>query len=249
MYVFSEKRIGRNIFEHIVCPAHIPFEVKAETSVRNGLCHHRPRRRFLRYHQRIRKFGKHGGVQFFEKRHRLVIVISAVNIRYPFAGRTVVVQIQHGRNRVDTEPVYMVISHPEKRVGYKKRLNLRSADVKATRSPGLMLHSVLALIFIKRITVKLEEPVLVLREVSGHPVKNDAYPRFVELVYKIYKVLRRAEARCRRVITADLISPRPVKRVLGYWHKLNVRIAHIKRIRHKLVRNLAVIEIMLSVDV
>ena len=71
----------------------------------------------------------------------------------------------------------------------------------------------------------------------------------MKLVYKIYKVLRSAEARSRSVISAYLISPRTVIRMLGYRHKLDVRIAHVKHIRNKLVRYFAIIKIMLSVRV
>ena len=95
MHVFSEKRIGRNILEHIVCPTHIPFEIKPESAIRNRLCHHRPGGGFLRYHQSVRKFREHGGIQFFEERHRLIIVISAVFIRDPFSGSPIIVKIKH----------------------------------------------------------------------------------------------------------------------------------------------------------
>ena len=70
----------------------------------------------------------------------------------------------------------------------------------------------------KRAAVKFIQPVLVLREVGRHPVKNDADAAGMQLVHKIHKILRLAEARGGRIIAADLISPRPVERMLGHRH-------------------------------
>ena len=50
MIVLSEKRIKRHIAEHIVHPAHIPLEVKAQSTRVRRLCYQRPRRGFLGDH-------------------------------------------------------------------------------------------------------------------------------------------------------------------------------------------------------
>ena len=76
-----------------------------------------------------------------------------------------------------------------------------------------------------------------------HPVQNHTDSRRVHPVDKIHKILRFAEARGRRVVTADLIPPRPIIGMLGYRHQLDVCIPHIGGIYAQLVRKLAVREI------
>ena len=68
---------------------------------------------------------------------------------------------------------------------------------------------------------------LVLGEVGGHPVQNDANPGLVELVHQIAEVVRGAEARRGRVVTRHLVAPRAAEGVLRHGHELHVGEAHL----------------------
>ena len=70
-----------------------------------------------------------------------------------------------------------------------------------------MFHTVFARIFVKRVTVKLKQSVLVLGKMRGNPVQNNAYARGVKRVDKVSEIVGRSETRGRRVIAADLIAP------------------------------------------
>ena len=47
MTAFSKKWIRLNVFEIVIHPAHIPFEVKSQTAFFDISGYHRPRRRFF----------------------------------------------------------------------------------------------------------------------------------------------------------------------------------------------------------
>ena len=114
--VFSVNRVGFDIVEGVVRPAHVPLEVKTEPAVRNRLCHHRPSGRLLGYHEHIRKFGEQCRVQLLEKRDRFEVLVAAVAVRNPLARLSVIIEIQHRRDRVDTQSVDMELAQPVERV-------------------------------------------------------------------------------------------------------------------------------------
>ena len=132
-------------------------------------------------------------------------------------------------------------------IGDKEAFDLITPDVKASCAPIFMLHTVTSLIFVKRRTVKLIEPVSVLGKMRGNPVKNNTYSRLVHSIYERHKILGRAVARRRRIITADLIAPRAVKRVLHHGHKLDMGIPHLLDIVDKVGGKLSVGEIFVLI--
>ena len=109
-----------------------------------------------------------------------------------------------------------------------------------------MLHPVASLIFVERLTVELIKSVRVLREMRRHPVEYHADSQRVEPVYEILEIVWRAVARGRRVITADLIAPRAVERVLHYRQQLDVGISHLLCVWSELVCDFAIIKVVLS---
>ena len=56
-----------------------------------------------------------------------------------------------------------------------------------------MFHSVIARIFVKRMTVELIKTVSILREMGGNPVEDNADSRRVKFVYEISEIVRRSE--------------------------------------------------------
>ena len=137
----------------------------------------------------------------------------------------------------------MVFVKPEQRVGDEKGLHLRAADVEGARAPFAVLLPVGALIFVQRPAVEFVQPVRILGKMRGYPVENHAEAARVHRIDEVHKILRRAEARGRRVIAADLIAPRAVEGVLGHRHQFNVRIPHIGGIGAQLVGQFPVGEI------
>jgi hypothetical protein len=79
------------------------------------------------------------------------------------------------------------------------------------------------------------EAVVVAREVRGHPVDDHAEAGLVAAIDEVHEILRRAEARARRVVAHHLVAPGAVERVLGHAHQLDVRVAHVEHVRDQLV--------------
>ena len=239
MVVFAEQRVGCGVRQRVVHPAHIPLEGKPKpTAVKRG--HIAPRGGFLRDHHHIRIPVADGAVQFAEKGDCFQIPVVAVNVWRPLAGLAVVIEIQHGSHGIHPQPVRVILLHPEQRVGNEKALHLLTPHVKTARAPVFMFHAVSALIFVKGLPVKLVQSVRVFGEMGGHPVQDHADARGVHFVHKCFEVGRRAEARRRRKVSADLIPPRPVKRVLHHRHQLHVGIAHLLEVRRQLLRRFAI---------
>ena len=105
-----------------------------------------------------------------------------------------------------------------------------------------MLALLRVLILIALGSVKLVQPLLVLREMGRHPVHDDADVVLMELIDKVHEVLRCAVTGCGREIAGNLIAPGGVERILGDRHQFDVGVAHLLDIFDQLVRNLAVIE-------
>ena len=88
--------------------------------------------------------------------------------------------------------------------------------------------------------VEAAERELVLREVRGHPVDDDADAGLVQRVDEVAEVVRVAEARRRRVVGRDLVAPRAAERVLGDRQELDVREAGLAHVLDEFVGQLAV---------
>ena len=65
-------------------------------------------------------------------------------------------------------------------------------------------------------------------------------PVLVQRVDEVHEVVRRAEARRRRVVADHLIAPGAGERMLHNGHQFDVRVAHPLDVRHQLVGQFAV---------
>ena len=173
--VFSINAVQRHISDHVVHPAHVPFEIKSQSARKCGLCHKRPRRRFLGNHHNIGETGENRLVELFYKGDRLKIFVSAVNIRRPLARLPSVVEIKHGGHRVHPKAVDVIIFKPINGIGNQKALNLVFAVIEDLGSPFLMLALAAVGIFIAGAAVKIGKTAFVLGKMSRHPVENDSY--------------------------------------------------------------------------
>ena len=91
--------------------------------------------------------------------------------------------------------------------------------------------------------VELVESVAVLREVGGHPVEDHTDVCSVAGVDQHSKLLRRAVAVRRRVVTRHLIAPRRIVGIFHQRHEFDVRIAHVLHIGDQLRRQLLIAEV------
>ena len=135
----------------------------------------------------------------------------------------------------------MVFVEPEAGVGDQEVAHLAPAEVEHVRAPVGVLAAQRVGILVQRGAVEASEREIVLREVSGHPVHDDADAGTVELVHQVLEVVRIAESGVHGVVAGHLISPRARERVLGQRHELDMREAFLGHVVHELVRQLAVV--------
>ena len=95
MIVLSVYAVKTEVTQNVVHPAHIPFEVKAESAHINRFRIHRPGGAFLGYHHNVRKFRKNMLVERLQEFNRFKIFTSAVFICNPFAVLAVIVKVEH----------------------------------------------------------------------------------------------------------------------------------------------------------
>ena len=239
VHVLAEERVSRAVAQHIVHPAHVPLEVEPKAAVIARLGHHRPRGGLLGDHHDVRMVGQDVFVEQAQEVDRFQILAPAVDVGPPFV-LAVVVQIQHGGDRVHAQAVHVEFLDPEHRGREQQVAGRNLAVVEYARAPFLVLHLERVGVFVEVRAVELHQAAAVLGEVRGHPVHDHADAGLMRLVDQIHEVFRRAVAACRGEVADDLIAPRAVERVLGQRHELDVGVAHLLDIGHQLVRQLAV---------
>ena len=97
-------------------------------------------------------------------------------------------------------------------------------------------------IFIKWCSIKTSKAMLILREVSWHPVNQDTDALFMHVIYKVHEILRCAITRCRRIITSYLISPGRIIWMFHNWQKFHIVITHGLHIICKLYSDFLIVQ-------
>ena len=97
-------------------------------------------------------------------------------------------------------------------------------------------------VFIQAGAVKLQQALLVLAEMGGHPVQKHRQARPVEPVHQVLEVLGGAIAGGGGEIPRTLIAPGIVQGILRHGHQLHRGVAHVHSIPGQLIRQLAVVK-------
>ena len=232
----AEPGVHLQVVAHVVHPAHVPLQVEAQPADAVGadhvgrLCDQGPRGGLLGNHQRMGVDRKGGLVQRLQKLNGLQMLLAAVDVGGPLAVPAVIIQVQHGGHRVHADAVQVVLLQPEGGGGEQEALHLRPAVVEYAGAPGGVLALAHIGVLIAGGTVKLIQAVLVLAEVGGHPVQNDAHALLVHIVHKEHEVLRGAVAAGGRKVAGALVAPAGVVGVLGDGQQLDEVEAHLLHI-------------------
>ena len=241
MMELAEPRVELEVVAHIVHPAHVPLEGEAQPAVRDRIGHERPRGRFLRHHHHVRINGKSGGVERAQEVDGLQVLVAAVFVRRPLTRFAPVVEVEHGRYRVHAQAVKVVFPQPVGGGREQEALHLAAPVVEYARAPARVLALFGVGVLVARLAVEVDEAVLVLAEVRGHPVKNDGDAPSVHHVHEVHEVVRRAVARGRREVAGALVAPRVVERILGHGHQLHAVVAEVGGVLAQLVCERAVV--------
>ena len=229
------------VLQRVVHPAHVPLEAESQSAGVGRCGDAGVGGGFLGDHHDAGVVLVRGGVGFLEEVDGFEVFATSVDVRAPLAGLAAVVQVQHRGHRVHAQRVDVVFVEPEAGVGDQEVAHLAPAEVEHVRAPVGVLAAQRVGILVQRGAVEASEREIVLREVSGHPVHDDADAGTVELVHQVLEVVRIAESGVHGVVAGHLISPRARERVLGQRHELDMREAFLGHVVHELVRQLAVV--------
>ena len=180
-------------------------------------------------------------VQLAQEGHGFQIFLAAVLVGLPLALLAVVVQIQHGGHGIHAQTVDVVLLQPVQSAGDQEALHLAAAEVEHHGAPLLVLAALGVRVLIAGLPVKVVQAELVLGEVGGHPVHDDADAGFMELIHKGHEVLGGAVAAGGGEIARDLIAPASIEGVLHDGQQLHVGVAHLLDVRDELVGQLGIV--------
>ena len=152
-----------------------------------------------------------------------------VLVRHPRARLAGVVEVEHRGHGVDPQAVDVELVDPVERVGDEEVADLVAAVVEDERAPVRVLALAGIGVLVERGAVEAGEGPVVLREVGGHPVDDDADAALVEVVDEVAEVVGRPEPRRRREVAGHLVAPRAAERMLHHRQQLDVGEAEVER--------------------
>ena len=208
-------RIAADVVKGVVHPPHIPFHRKAEPANVCGSGHARPGSRLLSDGDDARDHLVHGGVHLLEELHRLQILPSAVGIWTPATVGTRVVQIEHGRHRIDPESVDVKLAQPVQRVGHQEVPHLRAPEVENVGTPVELFTAARIRVLVEGGAVEAAQCPAVLGKVRRNPVHDDTDAGLVQRIHEEAKIVGGAESRCRRIVGRHLVTPGSTEGMFG----------------------------------
>ncbi|MEZ5364828.1 MAG: hypothetical protein R2748_21445 [Bryobacterales bacterium] len=227
LVVLAVNRLLGEVAQDVVHPAHVPLEAEAQPTQVGRVRDAAPGGRFLGHHHGVRVLGVDALIEPADEVDGFDVLLAAVLVGHPFALVPAVVEIEHRGDRVHAQAVDVVAVQPKQRVANQKVRNLAPPVVEHHRVPMRVATLPRVGVFIQVRAVEVDQPVRVVREVRRHPVHQHAHARPVQRVDQVHQLLRRAEARGRRIVSNCLVPPRAVEGVLGDRHQLHVGETHL----------------------
>ena len=203
------------VFERIVHPPHVPFHRETEAAGPGGSRDLGPGGRFFRHDQASRTLLVGDRIQLFKEGDGLEIFIPAIFIWDPVAGLPRLVEIEPGGDRIDPKAIEVEFLKPKKRAADQEVADFVATIVIDQGAPVAMLAEPWILMLIERGSIEGGEAMGIFWEVGRHPVQNDAHPMLMAIVDEPAKIIGASEAAGGCEIPGGLITPGPVKGVLG----------------------------------
>ena len=194
-----------------------------------GARHARPRGGLLGDHHDPRGAPVGRGVGLLEERDGVQVLAAAVLVGPPLAGLAGVVEVEHRGDGVDAQPVDVELLEPVRGVGDEEVAHLGAAEVEDVGAPVGVLAEQRVGVLVERGAVELGQRPLVLGEVGGDPVDDDADAGLVQRVDEVAEVVGVPEPRGRGEVGRHLVAPRAAEGVLGDGQQLHVGEARGRR--------------------
>ena len=120
-------------------PSHVPLITEIQSVIFDRTSYFRPCSRLFCNHYNARISAEDQCIDMLKELDCLKVFISTIDIWNPLTVFLTIIQIQHGRNRIYTQSIYMVIFYPHQSTSDQEILNLILAVIKNLRSPVRML--------------------------------------------------------------------------------------------------------------
>src|SRR5678815_3956977 len=147
------------------------------------------------------------GVEAPQEIDRFQIFASAIAVGNPLSLFARIVQVEHGRHSIHSQPVNMVFVEPEQSARHQEAAYFIPTVVKDVGLP-VRMKPLSRICMLKQMgAVEIGESVRIRREVRRYPVENDSDSLLVQKVHQVHEVLRRTVARGWSKISRRLISP------------------------------------------
>ena len=232
----APRKIGLHVVQGVVHPAHVPLVVEAQAAILRRIGHERPRGGLLGHHHHVGVVCLNSAVDLTDKRTGVQILLGTVLVELLL--RRIVdakVEVQHAGNAVHANAIHVEVLEPVQHVGDQERADLAAGEVELVRAPvGVNL------VLKQHVTVKCGKAVGIGAKTAGYPVHDHADARLVARIDKVHEPLRVAVARRCGVIAGRLVAPGAIEGMLHKRHDLDMRVAHVPHVVHKLHRQVVV---------
>ena len=136
----------------------------------------------------------------------------------------------------------MINIAPELRTGHEKLGDFAATIVEDQRIPVRMKAQSRIRVLVQARSVEHRQTMHVRREMARDPVDQNADPALMHMINEVLEIVRRSKPRCGCEVACRLIAPRPVKRMLGNGHQLNVSVAHLSDVVGQRMSQLTVVK-------
>jgi len=140
----------------------------------------------------------------------------------PLAFFSGIIQIQHRRDGIHSQPVGMVLLQPEEGAADQKAADFVTTVVEHRRPPIGMEALAGVRMFEEVAAVESTEPVFIGRKMGRHPIQNDSDIVLVELVDQVHEVLRRPIVAGGGKVPGGLIAPGAKEGMVHQGQKLHM---------------------------
>ena len=188
--------------------------------------------RFLGNDLRVRMIAANVVAQLLQEPDGLEVLAAAVPVGQPLARLAAIIQVQHGRDRVDAQSVGMKFVEPVQRARAQECAHFVATVIEDVAVPFRVKAEPTVSVLVKVGAVEIDQSMFVARKVRRDPVEDHADAVRVKLVDETLQILRRPVARRRREVTGALIAPGAEEWMLHDGQQFDVREAkfvHVAR--------------------
>ena len=131
------------------------------------------------------------GIDMTQELDGIQVLATAVLVRQPVAFVARIVEVKHGRDCVDAQPVDMELLQPVDRIGQQKVGDLASTVVEDQGAPLAVFAPARVGMLIDRLAGEAGQREIILGEVTGDPVQDHTDAGCVAAVDQVAQIIRR----------------------------------------------------------